>query len=501
MDEDLPTGSNKSIPVRVLLPDQLGPHFIDDPKQKILLVVPFDSTFGRQMHIQKAVWWMSAILHRIAEADGQIELVECENLESFVSIFKEEAEVIGPTSFQARKAFMKNANFKRLPSRGFVTSEQDFAHWIKDRSGKRFKLEDFYRFARVKHGLLVDEDNQPIGGNWNFDADNRLPPPKGLNKLNLPESFIPQWDQIDELALQKIQNYIDNGNEYLGKFSKNRYFAVNRDESLKALENFIQTRLHQFGPFEDASLTDDWQMAHSLLSAPLNIGLIDPLEMINAAIAELAKGAPINSVEGFVRQILGWRDYVWHLYWFFTETYSAESNFLAANQPLPIWMQRLDSAALKANCLKQVTDDLSDRAWLHHIQRLMILGNWAMQQQINPQLLVDWFDRSFIDGHPWVMAANVIGMSQYADGGRMSTKPYAAGGAYINKMTDFCKGCEFKPEVRVGATACPFTAGYWKFIDRHKESFSKNPRMTRAVYGLNRLKDLDQLLAESSNQS
>ena len=131
----------------------------------------------------------------------------------------------------------------------------------------------------------------------------------------------------------------------------------------------------------------------------------------------------------------------------------------------------------------------------------MILGNWTMQQGVNPQQLVDWFDRMFIDGHQWVMAANVIGMSQYADGGRMSTKPYASGGAYINKMTDFCKSCVFKPEVRVGPTACPFTAGYWKFINQHQARFVKNPRMSRAVYGLNRLSDRDQLMAENSNQS
>jgi len=501
MGEDLPTGVDKIKPVRVILPDQLGPHYIDDPSQKVLLVVPFDLTFGRKIHVQKAVWWMSAILHRVEESAGQVELVECENLEAFVNDYKWKAEIIGPTNFKARKAFIKSENFVRLPSRGFVTSEKDFAQWIDSRSGKRIKLEDFYRFARVKHQFLVDESNQPVGGSWNYDSDNRLPPPKGLSKLDLPESYIPQWDQIDELALQRIQKYITDGSNYTGKFSKKRYFAVNRDESLKALENFIQTRLNKFGPYEDASLAEDWQMAHSLLSAPLNIGLIDPREMIERAVTELSNGASLNSVEGFVRQILGWRDYVWHLYWFFGESYTQENNFLAANQPLPNWMESLESSDLTANCLKHVTEDLSDRAWLHHIQRLMILGNWAMQQQISPQLLVDWFDRNFIDGHPWVMAANVIGMSQYADGGRMSTKPYAAGGAYINKMTDFCKGCEFKPEVRVGPTACPFTAGYWKFIDRHKDSFIKNPRMSRAVYGLNRLKDLDQLLAESSNQS
>ncbi len=267
-----------------------------------------------------------------------------------------------------------------------------------------------------------------------------------------------------------------------------------------ALKNFIDHRLELFGPYEDASLQNDWIMAHSLLSAPMNIGLLDPKEVISAATRALHHGAPINSVEGFVRQILGWRDYVWHLYWHFGENYVSESNHFAASRVLPDWMADLTTNELTANCLKVVTQDLQERGWLHHIQRLMILGNWALQQQLDPKQLVDWFDRAFLDGHPWVMAANVVGMSQYADGGRMSTKPYVSGGAYINKMSNFCKSCTYSPEIRVGKQACPFTAGYWKFIHRNQDEFKKNPRISQAVYGLARLKDLSVLLQEKSNE-
>jgi deoxyribodipyrimidine photolyase-related protein len=250
---------------------------------------------------------------------------------------------------------------------------------------------------------------------------------------------------------------------------------------------------------EDASLTNDWHMAHSLMSAPLNIGLLDPMKLIRAVEKEHKNGAPIASVEGFIRQIMGWRDYVWHLYWLFGENYTKDNNYLKANNKLPDWLANLDTKNVKANCLKTVVSDLEQRAWVHHIQRLMMLGNWCMQQRINPQELVDWFDRLFIDGHPWVMAANVIGMSQYADGGKMSTKPYTSGGSYINKMSNFCGGCVYKPDVRVGKDACPFTAGYWKFLNTHKDKFAKNPRMSQGVNGLKRLKDLDQLLKEKSN--
>lgn len=485
--------------IRILLPDQLGPHFVDDKNQKILLVVPHDLTFSRQLHVQKAVWWMSAILHRVESASEPIELIECEKLEDFVKDFNEPAEVIGPTSYQARNLFGAKKNFVKLPSRGFVTSENIFQSWVAEKQGKRLRLEDYYRFVRVEHRILINNDGQPVGGAWNYDSENRLPPPK-LDKLDLPENPYPSWDSIDEAAYLRILELTKAGYKFIGKASKNKYFATSRKESVAALNNFIKYRLTSFGPFEDASLKDDWQMSHSILSAPLNIGLLDPSEIIKKAEAAYQNGAPLNSVEGFVRQILGWRDYIWHLYWYFGEDYVSSNNHLSAHENLPTWMEDLSSKEIKANCLKHLTEDLNDRAWLHHIQRLMILGNWAMQHEIDPKQLVDWFDRAFIDGHPWVMAANVIGMSQYADGGRMSTKPYASGGAYINKMSNFCKGCVYQPQVRVGPTACPFTAGYWKFVNRHKDEFQKNPRISQAVFGLRRLSDLDQLLIEESNE-
>lgn len=485
--------------IRIILPDQLGPHFIDDASQKTVLVVPMDETFARKMHIMKAVWWMSAILNRVDQSKEPIELIFCDSLEAFLKDFKEPAEVIGPTSYKQRKAFIGQANIKRLPSRGFVTSEMEFANWVSSRPGKKLRLEDFYRFARVKHKVLVDPNDLPIGGSWNFDDQNRLPPPKS-QRLPLEPLREFSWNETDESALKKIRQFQKKGLNYIGNFSKEKYFATDRKEALAALENFIKHRLELFGPFEDASLKSDWAMSHSLLSAPMNIGLLSPQEAINAAEAALKNGARINSVEGFVRQILGWRDYVWHLYWFFGENYQKDSNHFQAQNPLPNWMADLNPSELKANCLRHVMTDLQTRGWLHHIQRLMILGNWSLQHEINPQELVDWFDRAFLDGHPWVMAANVIGMSQFADGGRMSTKPYASGGAYIKKMSDFCQGCDYAPETRIGEKACPFTAGYWKFIHRNQDEFRKNPRISQAVYGLSRLKDLEALLKEESNQ-
>jgi deoxyribodipyrimidine photolyase-related protein len=476
--------------IRILLPDQLGDHFIDDAPGQIKILLPAKDLWLRKMHRAKAQWWLSAILHRKEELGKRCEIIECESVAEFANSFKEKASVIAPTSFHNRKAFMGKDNFEKLPSRGFVTSEKDFTNWISQRAGKKLRLEDFYRHARVMHSVLVDPEDQPVGGAWNFDHDNRLSPPKNVTKLNLKPAYYPVEDEIDE---HEKQGYV-----FVGKDDK-REFAATVSETKKVFKNFIETRLNQFGPMEDASLTNDWHMSHSLLSAPMNIGLIDPMFLIKSVEKELKNGAPIASVEGFIRQIMGWRDYIWHLYWYFGEDYVKDNNYLKASNKLPDWLANLDTKNVKANCLKTVVSDLEQRAWVHHIQRLMMLGNWCMQQGINPQELVDFFDRLFIDGHPWVMAANVIGMSQYADGGKMSTKPYTSGGSYINKMSNFCGGCVYKPDVRVGKDACPFTAGYWKFLNTHKDKFAKNPRMSQGVNGLKRLKDLDQLLKEKSN--
>jgi deoxyribodipyrimidine photolyase-related protein len=241
-------------------------------------------------------------------------------------------------------------------------------------------------------------------------------------------------------------------------------------------------------------------MAHSLLSAPLNLGLLDPLEVVRAAEDAYAEGhAPIASVEGFVRQVIGWRDYIWNLYWYLGEDYR-ERNELDARRALPDWLVELDPDGTEANCLSRTVASVRDHGWAHHIPRLMILGNYGMQRGFDPLAFTDWFHRSFVDGYDWVMVPNVVGMSQHADGGVLATKPYAGGGSYINKMTDYCGDCRYDPKVRVGEDACPFTVGYWQFMHRHRERFSGNARMTQAVRGLDRLSDLDALLAENPDR-
>jgi deoxyribodipyrimidine photolyase-related protein len=221
------------------------------------------------------------------------------------------------------------------------------------------------------------------------------------------------------------------------------------------------------------------------------VGLLHPREVVDAAVAEFDKGlAPIQSVEAFVRQIIGWREYINGMYWFLGEDY-AQGNGLAANRKLlPMFN---DSTKTKMNCVGSVVSDVEKRAWVHHIPRLMILSNLALLTSTNPQQFLDWMRENFIDASQWVMVPNVIGMGVHADGGRLMTKPYAAGGAYINRMTQYCKGCAYDPKLRVGDNACPFTTLYWDFLDRHRETFAKNHRMGQQLMGLNRLSDLPAL--------
>ncbi len=239
-------------------------------------------------------------------------------------------------------------------------------------------------------------------------------------------------------------------------------------------------------------------MAPSLLSVPLNLGLLHPLDVVREVESAYRAGdVPLASAEGFVRQVLGWREYVWHLYWHFGPAY-LRRNALRAHTPLPDWWVSLDADAVIAACLRAALEGVRDRGWTHHIPRLMVLGNHALQRGYQPQALSDWFRESFVDGFEWVMPTNVIGMSQHADGGMLATKPYASGGAYVNRMSDHCGRCAFDPRKRLGDVACPFTAGYWAWVDRHREVLAANNRTARAVASMRRLPDLDAVREQES---
>ncbi|MEV4538219.1 cryptochrome/photolyase family protein [Asanoa sp. NPDC049518] len=471
---------------RWLFADQLGPHFLDAPRQPVLLVESKAVFRRRAFHRQKAHLVLSALRHRAAELGDQAIFLRTDTYgEALRKVSGEPLDVCHPTSRRARDFVRSLDGVTVLPPRGFATSPAEFVAWADGRHG-RLRMEDFYRDARRRLDVLMDGD-APAGGKWNLDASNRLPPP--ASGLEVPSPPMPVEDEIDEGVRADLDRWEREGIRFVGRDGP-RLFPATRREALARLRHFVEHRLPAFGPYEDAMLAADPWMAHSLLSAPLNLGLIDPLDAVHRAEAAYRSGAaPLSSVEGFVRQLIGWRDYIWHLYWYFGSGYAAADG-LRATRHVPSWFRDLDADALEARCLSDVLAGVRDRGWVHHIPRLMVLGNYALQRGWRPAEIVDWFHRSFVDGYEWVMTANVIGMSQYADLGAMTTKPYAAGGAYINRMSDYCRGCRYDPRSRLGVNACPYTAGYWSFLDRNRGRLLGNARIGQAMRQLDRLEDL-----------
>lgn len=469
---------------------QLGPMFDDGGA---VLLIEARAVFGRApMHRAKALLYLSAIRHRAAELGDRVEFHQVERYAEVVQ-GRDDLEVIDPTTYAARRMVRRHGAHV-LPSRGFITSEAEFAEFAAGR--QRLLMEDYYRAMRTRTGILMEGPDAPAGGRWNFDRENRNPPPKGAATIGLPDPWWPDEDDIDREARRDLARWEAEGAIRLVGDDGPRRFAATAAEARAALDDFVSTRLNDFGPFEDAMLGGDWTMAHSLLSAPLNLGLLDPREAVDAVVAEYEAGrAPLSSVEGFVRQISGWREWMWHLYWHLGEDYQ-QHNRLAAHEPVPRVFQELDAEAIVAACLHEAVDGLRRHGWAHHIQRLMVIGNWALQRGYQPRELSDWFVRMFVDGTDWVMPPNVIGMSQHADGGIVATKPYAAGGAYINRMSDHCGGCRYDPKVRVGENACPYTAGYWAFLDRVEPVIRGNHRMSQSLAGLRGLADREAVVAQ-----
>ena len=355
----------------------------------------------------------------------------------------------------------------------FLTSRRLFADWASRQ--KTFVMENFYRNQRVRLGILMNGQN-PVGGQWNFDEDNRLPPPK--NHI---------WDEYVEVTSDEID--FDVAAE-LG-MEPSKYWETTRAGALRRLEDFIHNRLAGFGPYEDAVTTESWSLNHSVISPYINNGLLHPAEVVSAVVRAFeAGGIPVSSAEGFIRQIIGWREYINGMYWFLGEDYKSSNGLSANRKLLPLFT---DSSKTKMNCVASEVAAVAKRGWTHHIPRLMILSNLALLTGTNPQQFLDWMRQEFVDASDWVMVPNVIGMGVHADSGRLMTKPYAAGGAYISRMTNYCKGCSYDPKKRVGETACPFTTLYWDFLDRNLESFKTNHRMFQQVNGLNRLSDLPEV--------
>lgn len=352
-----------------------------------------------------------------------------------------------------------------LPDTRFLCTHAQFDAWAE---GKReLRMEYFYRQMRRRHAILLEADGTPEGGRWNFDQDNRKPPVRGLTS---PPRLSFRKDAITLDVLALVRRHFPDQYGRLEPF----YFAVTRRQALRELEHFITNILPGFGDHQDAMVMEEPYLSHSLLSTYINAGLLYPLEVCQQAETAYRQGrVAINAAEGFIRQILGWREYVRGIYWRFMPEYG-QRNHLNADEPLP-WFYWSGETGMA--CMKEVFTQTLEHAYSHHIQRLMVTGNFALLAGLRPKDVHEWYLAVYADAYEWVELPNTIGMALHADGGVMGSKPYAASGNYINRMSNFCSSCRYDPTKSIGDGACPFNALYWNFMAKHRDRFSRNARM------------------------
>lgn len=358
----------------------------------------------------------------------------------------------------------------------FICTHQRFDDWADGR--KTFRMEHFYREMRKETGLLMEGD-EPCGGEWNFDKDNRKSLPKSKNAP--PRRFF-QADDITKAVLKEVEERFGDHFGDLEGFD----YAVCRDDAEAAFDHFIEDILPLFGDYQDAMAKDEPWLWHSLISMYINCGLLDPLECCQRAEEAYKEGrAPINAVEGFIRQILGWREYVRGIYWRFMPDYR-ETNALNAKRPLPefYWSGETDM-----KCLSQVIGQTKQHAYAHHIQRLMVTGNFALLAGIDPEAVNEWYLLVYADAYEWVELPNTHGMALYADNGVMASKPYAASGSYINRMSDYCKSCTFDVKTRDKKDSCPFNYLFWDFMARHEKRLRQEGRMGLIYSNFEKIED------------
>lgn len=451
-------------------------------RDRVLLVESRAKLASKRWHVQRAHLVITAMRRFAAELrDAGFEVDErrapslAAGFHAHVEQFApDEVVAMEPASWDGR-ALLERLGVVLVRNDQFLCHPEEFAAWAGDR--RRLTMEDFYRWQRRRLGYLMDGE-QPAGGRWNFDADNREPLP--ADGGTWPEAPRADLDELDRAVLAELPDECW-GAEPAG------WWATDRAGALERLDHAVTHVLPVFGPHEDAMSSRNWHLGHTLLSPYLNLGLLLPGEVCDAVEDGYRRGdIPIASAEGFVRQVIGWREYVWGTYW--REMPEArDANALEAHRPLPPVFR---GAPTRMRCVAGVLDDVEAYGWTHHIQRLMVLGNLALLAGVEPWAVTDWMWSGFVDGAEWVMVPNVLGMALHADGGRMATKPYAAGGAYIDRMSDYCRDCAFDRKRRTGPDACPFTTLYWDFLARHAERFGRNARVAQQVRAGQRLTDL-----------
>jgi deoxyribodipyrimidine photolyase-related protein len=351
-----------------------------------------------------------------------------------------------------------------LPDTRFLANHAEFSAWAKDK--KQLRMEFFYREMRKKYSILMDA-GKPSGGEWNYDKENRKPPAAGMRS---PPRISHKKSSITQDVLALVKHRFSNHFGTLEPF----HYAVTRSQAMKELDHFIAELLPNFGDYQDAMVAGEPYLYHSLISSYLNAGLLLPLEICQKAETAYRAGkAPLNAVEGFIRQILGWREYIRGIYWHLMPEYG-ERNTLSATRPLPEFYW---GAPTRMFCVSEAIRNTRDHAYSHHIQRLMITGNFALLAGLDVKAVQTWYLAVYSDAYEWVEMPNTLGMSLFGDGGVVASKPYAASGKYIHRMSNYCEQCKYDPDEMTGERACPFNALYWDFLARHDDKFRGNQRM------------------------
>jgi deoxyribodipyrimidine photolyase-related protein len=475
--------------LRLILADQLSESMpslqgLDTAQDTVMLCEVMEEARYVPHHPKKIAFLFSAMRHFAAglEASGvrvrYIKLDDASNTGSFTGEVQRAAKelkssrliVTEPSEYRVldmMNGWQKNLGIpvEILSDTRFLATHAEFDAWAKGK--KQLRMEFFYREMRRKYAILMEPDGKPSGGEWNYDKENRKPPKVGMTsppRLSHKKSAITQ----DVLALVK-----DNFSHHFGTLEP-FYYAVTRKQALMELDHFVTHILPNFGDYQDAMVAGEPYLYHSLLSSYLNAGLLLPLEVCQKAEAAYrASKAPLNAVEGFIRQILGWREYIRGIYWHFMPEYG-QRNTLNATHPLPDFYWGANTHMF---CVAESVRHTRDHAYSHHIQRLMITGNFALLAGLDVKAVQAWYLAVYSDAYEWVEMPNTLGMALFGDGGVVASKPYAASGKYIHRMSNYCQTCRFDPDEMTGETACPFNALYWDFLVRHEEKFRRNQRM------------------------
>lgn len=456
-----------------LMHDQISEKLLQfyGAERKILLIESIHDLGRHRHHKKKLVFLLSAMRHFYLKYKDKynIEYIKTDKsiydiLETYTNLY-----AIEPGEWFYSEIFHK-LNIQILPDVRFMCSSEDFKSFAKGK--KKLLMEHFYRFMRKKTGFLMNGE-KPMGGEWNFDQYNRKPWPKNMPTPPNPSHY---EDSIIIQAIEDVNKYFHSNFGDIHPF----WLEVTSEKAEAALDLFLKSRLENFGLYQDAMLSGGDFLFHSGISAYLNIGLLDPYEVCKKA---ASANKCIQSTEAFIRQILGWREFVRGVYWLHMPEY-AHSNYFDHHNPLPSFYWTGDT---DMHCVKECVKMTQKMSYSHHIQRLMITGNFANLAKINPQEVSQWYLYVYADAYDWVEKPNTIGMAMYADGGIIGTKPYIAGPNYINKMSNFCKNCAYDPQIKSGSRTCPFRFLYWNFLLENKEKLKNNPRMQIALKNLNKI--------------